>query len=88
MQYELWEYDGGHTLFEATADEAARLERIRQLQRQEPEARHTTTIEAGSWNEAMQKLYDRKGWGRYRTLEEELGESPDPAAPSENGASN
>lgn len=88
MKYELWEYDGGHTLLEATADEAARLEQIRQLKLQEPEARHTWTIEAGSWNEAMQKLYDRKGWGRYRTLEEELGETRGPPAASEDGTSN
>ena len=26
-------------------------------------------------NEAMQALYDRNGWGRYRTIEEDLGDS-------------
>ncbi len=68
MRYELWEYDSGHTFFPVDADEAAYLDRIRQLKQEEAEAHRTWTVEAGSWNEAMQLLYDRKGWGRYRAL--------------------
>ena len=72
-RYELWEHENGHTFFEAQADEPAYQERIRQLKAEEPLAEHTWTVEADSWNAAMQLLYDRKGWGRFRTLEEELG---------------
>jgi hypothetical protein len=78
MKYELWEYDHGHSFFEV-AGEAAYLDRIRQLKREEPEARHTWSVEAETYNKAMQLLYDRKGWGRYRTIEEDLGESADPS---------
>jgi hypothetical protein len=28
------------------------------------------TIEAGSWEEAMQKYYDLQGWGGYRAIED------------------
>ena len=75
MRYELWEFDGGHTFFEVDSDEAAYLERVRQMKLEEPGTYHAWTVDAGSWNEAMQALYDHKGWGRFRTLEEELGEA-------------
>jgi hypothetical protein len=86
MRYELWEYDHGHNFIEVPPDETAYLDRIRQLKLDEPHARHTWTVEAKSWNEAHQALYDRLGWGRYRTIEEDLGESgdaPNPGSASE-----
>ena len=82
MRYELWEFDGGHSFIDAGGDEAVYLERVRQMKIDEPDARLAWTVEAGSWNEAMQALYDRKGWGRYRPLEEELGETAAPPSES------
>jgi hypothetical protein len=76
MVFELWEFDSGHAFIERTelSDYAANLQ---QLHVTEPNARIAWTVEAASHNEAMQALYDRKGWGRYRTIEEELGELED-----------
>ncbi|HEY3963427.1 MAG TPA: hypothetical protein VGM05_02650 [Planctomycetaceae bacterium] len=83
MRYELWEYENGHTFFEVAGDEAAHDAQVRQLKLDEPQARLAWTVEAGSWNEASQFLYDRKGWGRYRTLEEDEERVNPPAANSD-----
>lgn len=77
MRYELWEHDGGHTFFEVDSEEAVYLDRIRQLKLEEPDSHHAWTVEAASWDEAMQALYDRKGWGKFRTLDADLSESAD-----------
>lgn len=74
MTYELWEYASGHTFFPRDFEPAAYSERVRVLVAEEPAARQTWTVEASNYNEAMQRLYDYKGWGRYRTIEESLGE--------------
>ncbi|MBS0261922.1 MAG: hypothetical protein JSS02_08185 [Planctomycetes bacterium] len=77
-QYELWEYDGGHTFFGVPVAEVEYHERVRQLLAEEPQAVRTWTVEATGWDAAMQRLYDHKGWGPYRPIEDELGLPPDP----------
>jgi len=74
MVFELWEFDHGHCFLERDSDEAKYIAQLRQLDLAECNARHVWTVEAKTFNEGMQLLYDRKGWGRYRTMEEELGE--------------
>ncbi len=74
MLFELWEYEGGHTFIGRDDDEAVYRHRLEVALAGESDARLAWSIEAATYNEAMQLLYDRKHWGRYRTLEEELGE--------------
>ena len=85
MVFELWEYEGGHTFFAPAADETAYRAQLRQLELDHGHAKRTWTVEANNYNEAMQMLYDRKGWGRYRTIEEDLGESADPSGLDQGG---
>jgi hypothetical protein len=73
MVFELWEYENGHTFLERHPDAEVHQRRLSELV--EHNAQHVWTVEAASYNEAMQLLYDRKGWGHYRTIEEELGEN-------------
>lgn len=75
MVYELWEHEGGHTLVGRDEDEAAYRHRLEVALAGESDARLALSIEAATHNEAMQLLYDHKHWGRYRTLEEELGDT-------------
>jgi len=82
MVFELWEHEGGHTFFMPATDEAAYRAQLRQLGLDDGHAQHTWTVEADNYNAAMQLLYDRKNWGRYRTIEEDLGESPDADNPT------
>jgi len=75
MIFELWEFENGHSFFERAADDTAYFAQLRQLGLdEEAGARHVWTVDATSYNEAMQALYNDKGWGRYRTIEEELGQ--------------
>jgi hypothetical protein len=80
MVFELWEFDNGHSFFERASDEAGYRAQLRQYELDGGHARHVWTVEASTYNEAMQALYDQKGWGRYRTIEEELGETSDGGA--------
>jgi len=73
MVFELWEFDSGHAFIERSED-SAYANTVQRLHVTEPNVRLTWTVQAVNYNEAMQALYDRKGWGRYRTIEEELGE--------------
>jgi hypothetical protein len=57
-------------------DEAAYRGQLRQFELDDGRAQRTWTVEADSYNAAMQMLYARKDWGKYRTIEEDLGESP------------
>lgn len=75
MLFELWEFENGHSFFVRAPGEEGYRAQLRQLGLDEGNARLVWTVEAESYNEAMQALYDRKGWGPYRTIEEELGES-------------
>ena len=77
MLYELWEHEGGHAFIGRDEDEAAYRHRLDVALAGEGDARLAWSIEAATYNEAMQLLYDRKHWGRYRTLEAELGETED-----------
>ncbi len=72
MLFELWEFENGHSFFERPSEEARYVAQLRQLGLDQGNARHVWTVEAETYNEAMQALYDRKGWGRYRTIEEDL----------------
>lgn len=75
MLYELWEHEGGHTFIGRDNDEAQYRRRLEQALKDEVDVRMTWSVEAATYNEAMQALYEHKGYGRYRTLEEELGET-------------
>ena len=75
MRYELWEHEGGHTFVGRDDDDEQYRLRLEQALRDECDVRMIWSVEAATYNEAMQALYEYKGYGRYRTLEEELGET-------------
>ncbi len=75
MRYELWEHEGGHTFVGRDDDDEQYRLRLEQALRDECDVRMTWSVEAATYNEATQALYEHQGYGRYRTLEEELGET-------------
>ena len=67
MLCELWEDDsGGHCFFERAKTEAEYRMQLRQNGLEAGEKKLVWTVEASTWEEAMQLLYDRKDFGRYR----------------------
>jgi hypothetical protein len=60
--FECWEDDEGLSLFPAGQDPVGQHGCL-------PDAQLLYTIEAGTWEEAMQKHYDRQGWGTYHPME-------------------
>ena len=75
MLYELWEHECGHMFIPRDGDQAIYRGHVVSAKADNPDIRLTWTVEAATSNEAMQLLYDHKGYGRYRTLEEDLGET-------------
>ena len=75
MLWELWEFDGGHSFIAHLDDDAVYRHGLEQALAGETNVRMTWTVAAVTYNEAMQTLYDHQGYGRYRTIEEELGET-------------
>jgi hypothetical protein len=75
MVFELWESESGHAFFERASNAEAYRIQVQQYLTDDSEAKHVWTVEAATYNQAMQALYDRKGWGEYRIIEADLGES-------------
>ena len=71
MVFEYWEFDGGHTVFQRSSDSDEYQQQREQYDLTDDECELVWTFDAESFNAAMQMVYDRKGWGHYRTMEEE-----------------
>jgi hypothetical protein len=66
MKFQCWRDDNGLTF--------APIETIEMHKRRglmESDAEFLYEVEADSWNEAMQKHYDKQGWGIYRPMLED-----------------
>lgn len=58
MLYELWEYDDGHAFVVRDKDDAKYRHHFKPALAGESNVQMTRTIEAATYNEAMQALYD------------------------------
>jgi hypothetical protein len=70
MHCELWEDDSGHSFFPRAATDAEYLAQLEQNDLISGSKRLVWTVDAENWEEAMQLLYDRKGWGKYQPMDE------------------
>lgn len=71
MIYELWEHDGGHTFVGRDENEDSYRIRLARALEGECNVRLTWSVEADSYDEAMQLLYDQKGYGTYNPIDDE-----------------